>query len=207
MTQVLIVEDQKMIRESLENMVTQTDGLRLAGSLSCAALAEQYCMRSDIDLILMDICTENDESGFVAAEKIKKRFPTIKIIIITSMLDYCYLDKARNVGAESIWFKDASAEELLSVITRTIDGECVYTDKMPEVSVGNATSYEFSEAEIRVLRLLVEGMTYKEMAQELCVTPDCVKAHVSSMLSKTGYSSKTKLAAVVTSKKLIVNGF
>ena len=84
MTQVLIVEDQKMIRESLENMVTQTDGLRLAGSLSCAALAEQYCMRSDIDLILMDICTENDESGFVAAEKIKKRFPTIKIIIITN---------------------------------------------------------------------------------------------------------------------------
>ena len=205
MTQVLIVEDQKMIRESLENMVTQTDGLRLAGSLSCAALAEQYCMRSDIDLILMDICTENDESGFVAAEKIKKRFPTIKII--TSMLDYCYLDKARNVGAESIWFKDASAEELLSVITRTIDGECVYPDKMPEVPVGNATSYEFSDAEIRVLRLLVEGMTYKEMAQELCVTPDCVKAHVSSMLSKTGYSSKTKLAAVVTSKKLIVNGF
>ena len=104
-------------------------------------------------------------------------------------------------------FKDVSAEELLSVIKRTIDGESVYPDKMPEIPVGNATSYEFSDAEIRVLRLLVEGMTYKEMAQELCVTPDCVKAHVSSMLSKTGYSSKTKLAAVVTSKKLIVNGF
>lgn len=149
----------------------------------------------------------NDESGFVAAEKIKKRFPSIKIIIITSMLDYSYLDKARKAGAESIWFKDVSAEELLSVIKRTIDGESVYPDKMPEIPVGNATSYEFSDAEIRVLRLLVEGMTYKEMAQELCVTPDCVKAHVSSMLSKTGYSSKTKLAAVVTSKKLIVNGF
>ena len=156
MTQVLIVEDQKMIRESLENLVAQADDLSPAGSLSCAALAEQYCMRGNIDLILMDVCTENDESGFVAAEKIKKRFPSIKIIIITSMLDYSYLDKARKAGAESIWFKDVSAEEL---------------------------------------------------AQELCVTPDCVKAHVSSMLSKTGYSSKTKLAAVVTSKKLIVNGF
>lgn len=189
-----------MIRESLENLVAQADDLSLAGSLSCAALAEQYCMRGNIDLILMDVCTENDESGFVAAEKIKKRFPSIKIIIITSMLDYSYLDKARKAGAESIWFKDVSAEELLSVIKRTIDGECVYPDKMPEIPVGNATSYEFSDAEIRVLRLLVEGMTYKEMAQELCVTPDCVKAHVSSMLSKTGYSSKTKLAAVVTSK-------
>ena len=87
MTQVLIVEDQKMIRESLENLVAQADDLSPAGSLSCAALAEQYCMRGNIDLILMDVCTENDESGFVAAEKIKKRFPSIKIIIITSMLD------------------------------------------------------------------------------------------------------------------------
>lgn len=189
-----------MIRESLENLVAQADDLSPAGSLSCAALAEQYCMRGNIDLILMDVCTENDESGFVAAEKIKKRFPSIKIIIITSMLDYSYLDKARKAGAESIWFKDVSTEELLSVIKRTIDGESVYPDKMPEIPVGNATSYEFSDAEIRVLRLLAEGMTYKEMAQELCVTPDCVKAHVSSMLSKTGYSSKTKLAAVVTSK-------
>lgn len=58
MTQVLIVEDQKMIRESLENLVAQADDLSPAGSLSCAALAEQYCMRGNIDLILMDVCTE-----------------------------------------------------------------------------------------------------------------------------------------------------
>lgn len=207
MTRVLIVEDQKMIRESLENLVTQSDGLMLAGSLTCAALAEQYCTRGNVDLILMDVCTENNESGFTATENIKKRFPAIKVIIITSMLDYSYLDRARTAGAESIWFKDVSGDELLSVIKRTLNGESVYPDKMPEISVGNATSYEFSDAEIRVLRLLVEGMTYKHMAQELCVSPDCVKAHVSSMLSKTGYSSKTKLAAVVTAKKLIVNGF
>lgn len=207
MTRVLVVEDQKMIRESLENLVSQSDDLTLAGSLSCAALAEQCCMRGNVDLILMDVCTENDESGFTATEKIKKRFPAIKIIIVTSMLDYGYLDRAKAVGAESIWFKDASREELLNVIKSTVNGESVYPDRMPQVTVGNAVSCEFSDAEIRVLRLLVEGMTYKQMAQKLCVSPDCVKAHVSSMLSKTGYTSKTKLAAVVTAKKLIVNGF
>ena len=73
--------------------------------------------------------------------------------------------------------------------------------------LGNTTNYEFSEAELRVLRLLVEGMTYRQMADALGVTVDTVKAHVSSMLSKKGFSSKTKLAAVVISKRLIVNGF
>ena len=93
------------------------------------------------------------------------------------------------------------------MVDRTMDGESVYPDRTPQVILGNATSYEFSEAEVRVLRLLVEGMTYKQMADALGITVDTVKAHVSSMLSKTGFTSKTKLAAVVISKKLIVNGF
>ena len=100
-----------------------------------------------------------------------------------------------------------SRDELMSVVERTMNGESVYPDRTPEVQLGNTTSYEFSEAELRVLRLLVEGMTYRQMADTLGVTVDTVKAHISSMLSKTGYSSKTKLAAVVISKRLIVNGF
>ena len=157
--------------------------------------------------MLMDVCTENDESGFEATRKIKSRFPATKVIIVTSMLDCGYLTRAREVGADSIWFKDVSRDELMSVVERTMNGESVYPDKTPEVRLGNTTSYEFSEAELRVLRLLVEGMTYRQMADVLGVTVDTVKAHTSSMLSKTGFSSKTKLAAVVISKRLIVNGF
>lgn len=126
------------------------------------------------------------------------------------MLDCGYLDKARQAGADSIWFKDVSQDELMAVVARTMKGERVYPDKTPEIKLGNTTSYEFSAAEIRVLRvlrLLVEGMTYKQMAEQLGISPDCVKSHVSSMLSKTGFPSKTKLAAVVASKKLIVNSF
>lgn len=75
MTQVLIVEDQKMIRESLENLVAQADDLSLAGSLSCAALAEQYCMRGNIDLILMDVCTEMMRADLSLRKKLKNASP------------------------------------------------------------------------------------------------------------------------------------
>ena len=207
MTRVLIVEDQRMMRESMESYIRQSDRYTLAASIANAALAEMSCMQHPMDLVLMDVCTENDESGFEATQRIKARFPGVKVIIVTSMLDFSYLNRARAAGADSIWFKDASQEELMSVVERTMNGESVYPDKTPEVRLGHTTSYEFSEAEIRVLRLLVEGMTYKQMAQALGVTTDCVKAHISSMLSKTGFTSKTKLAAVVISKKLIVNGF
>ena len=207
MKNVLIVEDQRMTRESMESYIRQSGQFRLVDSIVNAGLAEMCCARQSVDLILMDVCTENDESGFEATRKIKSRFPATKVIIVTSMLDCGYLTRAREVGADSIWFKDVSQDELMSVVERTMNGESVYPDKTPEVRLGNTTSYEFSEAELRVLRLLVEGMTYRQMADVLGVTVDTVKAHTSSMLSKTGFSSKTKLAAVVISKRLIVNGF
>ena len=207
MKHVLIVEDQRMTRESMESYIRQSGQYRLVDSIANAGLAELCCARQSVDLVLMDVCTENDESGFEATRKIKSRFPGTKVIIVTSMLDCGYLTRAREVGADSIWFKDASQDELMSVVERTMKGESVYPDKTPQVRLGNTTSYEFSEAELRVLRLLVEGMTYRQMADTLGVTVDTVKAHISSMLSKTGFSSKTKLAAVVISKRLIVNGF
>ncbi|MDD6259807.1 MAG: response regulator transcription factor [Clostridiales bacterium] len=207
MTNVLIVEDQRMMRETMENYIKQSDGYCLAGSIPGASFACKFCAHNRVELVLMDVCTENDESGFEATKKLKADFPDIKVIIVTSMLDTSYLVRAREVGADSIWFKDVSREELMSVVERTMRGESVYPDRTPEIMIGNASSYEFTEAEIKVLRVLVEGMTYKEMADALEVSVETVKSHVGNMLLKTGFASKTKLAAMVMSKRLIVNGF
>lgn len=207
MINVLIVEDQRMMRESMESYIRQNPRYCLVSSIANAGLAEMSCVQHPVDLVLMDVCTENDESGFEATKRIKARFENIKIVIVTSMLDCGYLQRAREVGADSIWFKDVSREELMNVVERTVNGESVYPEEPPRVQLGNATSHEFSEAEIRVLRLLVEGMTYQQMADALGLSVQTVKSHVGSMLSKTGFTSKTKLAAVVISKKLIVNGF
>ena len=64
----------------------------------------------------------------------------------------------------------------MEVVRHTMEGESVYPDKTPKVMIGNASCYEFTEAEIRVLRLLLEGMTYRQMAEVLKVSPDCIKA-------------------------------
>lgn len=207
MIKVLVVEDQRMMRETMEAYVKETEGYHLAGSLSAASDAVKFCAVNPVDIVFMDVCTENDESGFDATEALKARFPKIKVIIVTSMLDADYLNRAREVGADSIYFKDVSQTELMKVARLTMSGQSVYPEKMPEVRIGNIKSSEFTEAEIKVLRLLVEGMTYREMADKLGVSTDCVKKHISSMLSKTGYPSKTKLTAMVVSKRLIVNGF
>ena len=66
MKNVLIVEDQRMARESMESYIRKSGQYRLVDSIANAALAEMCCTSQPVDLVLMDVCTENDESGFEA---------------------------------------------------------------------------------------------------------------------------------------------
>lgn len=207
MTNVMIVEDQRIIQEIFETYLNRSEKYHHVITIPAAGKALQACENNKVDLILMDVCTENDESGFEATAKIKASHPHIKVIIVTSMLDYTYLDRARDAGADSIWFKESSEEDILSVMDRTMNGESIYPDHTPSVKIGAIFSDEFTNAELKVLRLVVVGKTYREIAQELSITTDAVKWHVTNMLSKTGFTSKTQLAAVVGSKRLVIEGF
>ena len=207
MTSVLIVEDQRMAREDMENYIQSSGRYCLAASVTNAAMAEMVCRHCGCDLILMDICTENDESGLIAAEKIKRAMPQTKVIIVTSMAECSFIDRARRAGADSFWYKDAGKEELLEVMDRTMQGECIYPDASPVVMIGTAKSCEFTQGEIDVLRLVVEGQSYKKIAETLSISPETVKWHIKNMLQKTNFDSKTKLAVAVTKKNLIINGF
>ena len=86
MKKILIVEDQALVRMYLCSCVEKSGECEVAGVLTRADAALARCSEGHIDLILMDICTENDSDGLSAAESIKKFYPRIKIVIVTSML-------------------------------------------------------------------------------------------------------------------------
>ena len=97
---VLIVEDQQMPRQLFEIYISQNKNYIHQASLKDASLALAYCQSKDVDLILMDVYTFQGNSGLVAAEEIKKQFPNIKIIIVTSLPEYSWIKKAKEIGAD-----------------------------------------------------------------------------------------------------------
>ena len=157
MTKVLIVEDQKMAQENMESIIKSSENYTLAGIIPNAADAELFCMRESVDLILMDVCTARDESGIEACALIKKKFKGIKVIIVTSMAEHSFIEKARAAWADSFWYKDASHGELISVMDRTMAGEHIFPQKTPEVKLGLTTSYELTQTELNVLRALMQS--------------------------------------------------
>ena len=115
----MIVEDQNMPRQLFEMLVEASDRYETAVSIDNAAVADIYCMRGGIDLVLMDVVTKNGANGLDAAAKIKKHDPKIKVIIVTSMPEYSYLERAREAGVDSFWYKDISRE-----LSQRLQQEC-----------------------------------------------------------------------------------
>ena len=206
MRKILIVEDQALARAYLCSCVEKCTDCEVAGTLSRADAALQRCNEGPIDLILMDICTESDSDGLAAAESIKKIYPQIKIVMVTSMLEGRFLDRARKIGADSFWYKDSPSGDLVGVIEGTLSGKRFWPDSVPTVRLGNTLSCELSDREIETLRLLCEGKTNAEIAVKLNVGEASVRTYINRMLEKTGYTNRNRLMIAAVGKRMVVPG-
>lgn len=208
MTKVLIVDDQRTARQILEAAVLRgSDRYRLAHSIENAALAALYCAGGGVDLILMDVYTSHRENGLEAAAEIKKNQPHIKIIIVTSLPEHSFIQKARAVGCESFWYKDFGQEDLLDVMDRTVAGESVYPDSAPVLQIGMAKSVDFTKRELEVLREKINGCSNQEICERLSIKKPTLEYHMGNILSKTGYPNATRLSMDVVDQKFIIPGF
>lgn len=201
---VLVVDDQIMPRQLFENMINTSENYELVACIDTAKVADMYCARQHVDLILMDVVMSDDSNGLDVAAKIKASYPDIKIIIMTSMPDAYFLEKAGNVGVDSFWYKEVQDTAMLEVMDRTMAGEHIYPDRSPVVQLGLAKDTDFTSREMDVLRKMVQGYSDKEIAEYLNMSYHTVRFHINSLLSKTGCTSRTELAIKAVRTGLIV---
>ena len=192
---VLIVEDQDIPRELFEIYIKSSEKFHHLLSISNASAALSVCKEGNVDLILMDVMTELYRSGLDAAEEIKKQFPQIKIIIVTSMPEYSWISRAREIGVDSFWYKDGQKSRILDVMERTMAGERIFPDETPLIRIGNATNHEFTERELDVLKELTTGDTNAEIAGRLFISVATVKSHIQHLMEKTGFKTRTELVS------------
>ena len=204
MVNVIIAEDSNLTSESIKNQIEGSGKYHVKAVFKNAANTVTACLKGNVDLLLMDVCTEDDESGLSAAESIKNHFPEIKIVIMTSMPEYSFLEKAKSIGCESFWYKEYDNSELIDVCDRTLRGESVYPDEKPVIKIGKTDSSAFSEREFEMIRLLALGQKYSEIAESLDISENTVKFHVKKILAKTGYTSTMQLVVSVVESRLVL---
>ena len=193
-TKVMIVDDQAISRHFFELTVGGADRYEVVFSVSSAFAADVYLLKEKVDLVLMDILMNDGSNGLDAAAALKKTDPAVKIIAVTSMPEYSWMERARQIGIESFWYKEVDTVSILDVMDRTMAGESVYPENAPSARLGNACREDFTSRELEVLRELTTGKSNPEIAKTLDISEFTVKAHVRSLLQKTGLASRTELA-------------
>lgn len=193
-TRVMIVDDQAISRRMFEMCIEHSERYELAYSVKSAAVADIYLVNHDVELILMDILMNDGSNGLDAAQQILRHYPDIKIIAMTSMPDDTWMQRAREIGIQSFWYKEADEISILDILDRTMAGEFVYPAFSPEVRLGLAGREDFTKRELDVLRELTTGKSNGEIAQKLVISENTVKSHVRALLSKTGFSNRTELS-------------
>jgi DNA-binding NarL/FixJ family response regulator len=204
MYNVLIVEDSKISREAVENRLSISNKYEVKASIENAANAEIVCMSGSIDLILMDVCTADNESGLNAAKIIKKHSPQIKVIIMTSMPEYSFIHKAKEYDCDGFWYKEYGDTDLIDICDRVMSGGTFWPEETPLIEIGNIASKDFTSRELSVIKDLSKGLKYDQIAEDLGITTNTVKYHIKNVLQKTGYRNTLQLVADVVEKRLIL---
>ena len=201
MVKILIVEDQIMLKDSLEYLINGQEDMEVVGAADDAASAPELCRKLKPDMVLMDVITKNNSNGIAYTAQIQKEFPDIKIVIMTELPDITFSDEARKAGAHSFIDKNVDKDHLFYVIRNTMKGYSIYLEHKDS----KLFAFQFTDKELKVISMVCQGMAREEMAKNMGVTEAMIKKHITSILDKTGFDSISKFAIYAVGQGLIVS--
>ncbi len=205
---VLIADDHHVVRQGLRIFLALDGEIEIAGEASNGQEAIEKAQQFHPDIVLMDILMPVMD-GITATGHIRREFPEIEVIALTSALDDTTVAKAIQAGAIGYLLKDTHAEELCEAIKSAVAGQVRLSPQAAACLAHQVPVPEdpalLTERETEVLRLVAEGKANKEIAGRLHIGETTVKTHVSNILMKLGYTSRTQAALYAIRVGLVSN--
>ena len=204
---VMLVDDHAMVRKGLATFLKIFDDLELVGEAESGSAAIKLCSEVLPDVILMDMVMP-DMNGAAATRAIRKQFPQVQVIALTSFKEGDLVKNALEAGAIGYLLKDISADELVRAIRAAHLGRATLSTEAAQALVEStnqpsAPGLDLTEREREVLALMIEGLNNTQIAGKLSVSPSTIKSHVSNILSKLGVASRTEAVTLALRSRLI----
>jgi len=202
---VLLVDDHTVVLKGLAFFLSTQEDFELVGEANNGKEALVKVGETSPDVVLMDLYMP-EMDGIEATACIKKEYPNVKVIVLTSFSDQAHVLPALKAGASGYILKDVEPDQLVEAIRSAYKGNiqlhpdvanALLSQTLPEEEKEEEPSIQvdvLTARENEVLQLLAKGMSNKEIAAVLVITEKTVKAHVSSILSKLHLSDRTQAA-------------
>ncbi|WP_145416802.1 response regulator transcription factor [Staphylococcus hominis] len=207
MASIVLIDDHHIVRQGLEFLISTVEGLDMQASFSDGDAFIKYLNENNMpDLVLLDLVMPK-MNGIEVTHYIKKYYPYIKVLVLTSYVDDEYVMSAINEGADGYEIKDVEPQKLIATITKVLNNEKIIHPKAKNVIDAMHEKPHFnnklSKREMEVLKEMVKGKTNKDIAKSLFVSEKTVKTHVSHIFNKLQVSDRTQAAIYAIENKLI----
>jgi DNA-binding NarL/FixJ family response regulator len=200
---ILLCDDQAVIRDGLEMLLTLEKDMQVVGSASDGAEAIELAAQKRPDLILMDLKMPG-VNGIEATRDIHARFPHIKILVLTTYDDDEWVFDAVRAGASGYLLKDTPRQKIVEAIRGTVEsksfldpaiaGKLMNQIASNQKQPASLLAEKLTERELDVLRLIAKGFNNADIAGQLHLSEGTVRNHVSAILEKLGVSDRTQAA-------------
>ena len=209
--QVVIIDDHAMLRKGLAAFLMSYPDLKLVGEAGNGKEGIVLCRDLHPDVVMMDLMMPIMD-GITATRIIRREFPTIAVIALTSFGEESLITNVLEAGAISYLFKKISADDLATAIRAANKGVSTFAPEVTDIlvhSIRNKASNfdDLTPRERDVLGLIVKGFGNREIAEELVITLSTTKSHVSNILSKLNVTSRTEAIILVLEHNLNLGAF
>lgn len=214
-TRVLLVDDQRLMREGLRTLLELHADIRVIGEAGDGVEAEQLVERLGPQVVLMDLRMPRRD-GVAATARIASRWPEVRVLVLTTFDDDDLVFRSIEAGASGYLLKDVGSDALAEAVRVASRGESPLQPSVARkvlrrfrnTGAGAPTptlAEPLTDRELDVLRLLGTGATNREIGDRLSLTEGTVKNYISSVLGKTGLRDRTQAALYAVRQGLVAS--
>jgi DNA-binding NarL/FixJ family response regulator len=199
MIRVLLADDHTIVREGLKQLLRATGEFDVAGEAGDAFETLQKVRELDADVLLLDISMPG-RSGLELIRQIKAERPRLRVLVLSMHHEHQYAVRAIRAGASGYLTKDRAPTQLATALRKVASGGAFITAEVAEqlalgaMPQGDAAPHTtLSDREFQVLRMIVDGRSVTDIAQELSLSVKTVSSHKARMMHKLGVGNPSEL--------------
>jgi DNA-binding NarL/FixJ family response regulator len=210
---LITVDDHKIVRDGLRAMLLGNREVEIIAEAATANAGLEILKNQLPDIFVLDIKLGGATSGIDLAKIIRQTYPKLKILMLTANVDENYIIASLKAGARGFLSKDCSKEEFIRAILKVYRGEVYFGENISQAviqsyvrqiqeNIGDIDK-PLSDRELEIAKLLCEGLTTKQIGDELCISSRTVESHKTNILEKLGLQNTVELVKFAIKHKII----
>jgi len=199
---VLLVDDHALLRTGVANIINQEADLHVVAEAGNGIEALEAYDKFHPDVTLLDLRMPVME-GVEVVRRLRERDPRARVIVLTTYDTDEEISRALKAGAKAYVLKDISADALVTCIRDVLAGKTYLAPAAAAKLAEEVTRVQLTPRELSTLRLMADGKSNKEIANELGISDRTVKTHLGHLFEKLGVTSRTEAVKIATRRGLV----